>query len=58
MMTKKHFIAIAAAIAAEGDDESTTGKYETLDSLTERLALVFKADNPNFNRVSFINATK
>lgn len=54
-MSRKDYEAIAAAIRAELD--ATTPGYESpLHAVAKRIADVFAADNPNFNRERFIAA--
>jgi hypothetical protein len=66
MMTRKHYIAIAAIFAAERRrilTETRVGHprsaaLETLDNLLDAQVEVFAADNSNFNRQRFIDAAR
>lgn len=61
-MSKKDYIAIASAIRSERScwpkDESLGDEfaYAALRSVTSRLAEVFAADNPRFDRNRFLEA--
>ena len=56
-MTKKHFIALAAAIAEarQRHGESPEVRYALAD-VTDAIARVAMATNPNFNREKFYEA--
>jgi hypothetical protein len=64
-MTRKHFIAVAAALKAEQDSiresELTSAdkvqRIIAVEHVAERLADVFKADNPAFDEDRFYAAS-
>ena len=57
-MTKKHFIAIAAALkfARQEMDEGNTAPKLVIDNLSEDIALICARTNPNFDRSRFLSA--
>ena len=55
-MTRKHFNAIAAAIASSADD-SRYDRY-TRQLIANQLATEFEQFNPNFDRARFIKACR
>jgi len=60
-MTKKHFKAIAAAVAQARDEaEPAPGEYgdpvAAIDTLAHALADVCRQTNPNFDRARFLSA--
>lgn len=56
MTSKKLYIAIAKEIRPLVESVESDGERETLLAVVGRLAGVFQADNPNFNRVTFFKA--
>lgn len=56
MMTRKHFEAVAAKIAATKAIAKTDHERINLQNLACRLADSFEQANPRFNRERFINA--
>lgn len=55
--TRQHYVTIAKIIKDEIDiSESEPHTQERIGRLAEKLAKVFKADNPNFNENQFLNA--
>ncbi len=55
MMSKKHYIEIAQAIKAS-EVPATAETRKSIAELAKRLANVFAADNPRFDRARFIKA--
>lgn len=57
-MTKKHFIAIAAAVAEVRQDAARDGLDgpHALDRMAGALANIFADENPHFNRARFLEA--
>lgn len=62
MMTRKHFTLIAEEIAAEADELRDLpygrNKLRPLNSMARRLADRFERENPNFDRVRFLDACR
>ena len=54
--SKKHYEDIAEIIRLTRDDGSRSGYY--MDNMVERLTIMFSADNPNFDRERFLEATR
>jgi len=56
-VTKKHFIAVAAAIARVRKDlDCEPGAVDACNAITDELASVFKSINSNFDRGRFTAA--
>ena len=69
-MTRKHFAAVAAILAAENEQAQTdlddaahgfdegfaSGKIHVLANVAESLADFFSGENPNFDRAKFLTA--
>ena len=55
-MTKKHFIAIAAALSEVRDMRDADPR--TVDIVTEKLIIEFQKMNPRFNANQFRNAVR
>lgn len=53
-MTKKDYVAVAAAIRAEGEQVGACSM--TIACIAARIARVFANDNPNFDRERFLTA--
>ena len=57
MITKKHYIAIAEILRKVSDrNQDTITTLWAVKEITEKLALFFKSDNPNFNKDKFLKA--
>lgn len=61
MLTRKHYVKVAAILKAEGDQYGSriTDRAEgtaAVESVTKALAGVFAADNPRFDRGKFLQA--
>ena len=64
MMSKKHYVAIAAAVAANASrigvrqpgHNIDAGYRQATEDLASALATIFASENPNFNRVRFLKA--
>lgn len=58
-MTRKHYVAIARAIAAEyAAPHATPASRDALDNVIAQLAIAMKADNARFDRARFVAACK
>lgn len=55
-MTKKHFIAIAAAIWVELQQTKSTLEDRAIENMARRLCAVFAEENPRFDRAKFLAA--
>jgi len=60
MMSRKHFVAVAAILKEKTIETPAAGFDEGFASATEEiageLATFFKSENPNFNRSKFLTA--
>lgn len=57
-MTKKHYIKIANIINLARNESGAEGGYICSEFLIGALSVVFKTDNPNFNKETFVSACK
>jgi len=64
-MTRKHYVEVASILKSELnelaslehlDDDEHEIATETVKSVANRLAVMFKRDNPYFDRTRFMNA--
>jgi len=55
-MSKKDYVAVARAVDRNIEDEGNDDAYKASCRLAERLADVFAADNPRFDRAKFLAA--
>jgi hypothetical protein len=56
MLSRKHYVAIAAVLHEVSEREEFTHTETTINEVAERLAVIFKDDNPNFDRNRFLEA--
>ena len=55
-MTRRHFIAVAAAIAEQRQQATTDGERERIDALARALCAEFKIANRQFSQDRFLTA--
>lgn len=55
-MTKKHFEAVAAILAATKPTNTNSAQHEMWEEITGQLAQFFKGQNGNFDYIKFFAA--